>query len=151
MRKCALSTVQGACSIHCFDLAQLSSKKHIWKKSEPEAEFRMESIERIIKSKKKKLAHLEVLVQYWSNVIPGIFLITIPVSSMPNKGGSLANEKSFPDKSAKTISTIRMNMVPPGGSAIEPAKNKKYTFLEVHRIFSQFFPKIHEFLTRLFW
>ena len=44
---------------------------------------------------------------------------------MPNKGGSLANENSFPDKSAKTISTIRMNMVPPGGSAIEPAKNKK--------------------------
>ena len=60
---------------------------------------------------------------------------------MPNKGGSLANEKSFPDKSAKTISTIRMNMVPPGGSAIEPAKNKKYTYLEVHHIFSQFFLK----------
>ena len=56
MRKCALSTVQGACSIHCFDLAQLSSKKHIWKKSGPEAEFRMESIERIIKSKKKKIS-----------------------------------------------------------------------------------------------
>ena len=49
---------------------------------------------------------------------------------MPNKGGSLANENSFPDKSAKTISTIRMNMVPPGGSAIEPAKNK-YTYLKV--------------------
>ena len=60
---------------------------------------------------------------------------------MPNKGGSLANENSFPDKSAKTISTIRMNMVPPGGSAIDPARNKKNTFLEVHRIFSQFFPK----------
>ena len=49
---------------------------------------------------------------------------------MPNKGGSLANENSFPDKSAKTISNIRMNMVPPGGSAIEPAKNK-YTYLKV--------------------
>ena len=91
--------------------------------------------------------YLEVLVQYWSNVIPGIFLITIPVRSMPNKGGSLANENSFPDKSAKTISTIRMNMVPPGGSAIEPAKNK-YTFLEAY--FHNFFSKIHEFLTRLF-
>ena len=45
---------------------------------------------------------------------------------MPNKGGSLANEKSFPDKSAKTISTIRMNMVPPGGSAIEPAKKLQF-------------------------
>ena len=82
--------------------------------------------------------YLEVLVQYWSNVIPGIFLITIPVRSMPNNGGSLANENSFPDKSAKTISTIRMNMVPPGGSAIEPAKDKKY-ISEVHHIFSQFF------------
>ena len=45
---------------------------------------------------------------------------------MPNKGGSLANENSFPDKSAKTISTIRMNMVPPGGSAIEPAKKLQF-------------------------
>ena len=53
MRKCALSTVQGLFSMHCFDLAQLSSKK-FGKNSGPEAEFRMESIERIIKSKKKK-------------------------------------------------------------------------------------------------
>ena len=126
MRKCALSTVQGAFSIHCFDLAQLV--KNTFGKN-PGPEFRMESIERIIKLK-KKLAHLEVLVQYWSNVIPGIFLITIPVRSMPNNGGSLANENSFPDKSAKTISNIRMNMVPPGGSAIEPVKNK-YAYLKV--------------------
>ena len=103
----------------------------------------MESIERIIKPKKKKIAHLEVLVQYWSNVIPGIFLITIPVRSMPNKGGSLANEKSFPDKSAKTISTIRMNMVPPGGSAIEPAK--KTIFRGSPHIFTVFSQRFTNF------
>ena len=89
--------------------------------------------------KKVRIFYLEVLVQYWSNVIPGIFLITIPVSSMPNKGGSLANENSFPDKSAKAISKIRMNMVPPGGSAIEPAKKINKHISKVHLIFSQFF------------
>ena len=63
---------------------------------------------------------------------------------MPNKGGSLANEKSFPDKSAKTISTIRMNMVPPGGSAIDPAKKNKHTYFRssphIFTIFDQRFP-----------
>ena len=61
---------------------------------------------------------------------------------MPNKGGSLANENSFPDKSAKTISPIRMNMVPPGGSAIEPAKKNKQTYFKSSsHIFTVFFPK----------
>ena len=44
---------------------------------------------------------------------------------MPNKGGNFANENSHPDKSANTTSTISMNMVPPGGSAIDPEKSRQ--------------------------
>ena len=49
--------------------------------------------------------------------------MTIPVRSMPSNGGNLAKEKTHPERRAKTINTIRMNMVPPGGSATEPKKS----------------------------
>ena len=41
---------------------------------------------------------------------------------MPNSGGNFANENSHPDKSANTTKIKSMNMVPPGGSAIDPEK-----------------------------
>ncbi len=68
---------------------------------------------------------LEALVQYSSKAMPGMFLITMPVISIPSRGGSCTRLNSHPAMRAKTTRMIRTKTVPLGATAMLPNIDKQ--------------------------